>query len=787
MWGVVETISWRRARLLVAMGAIAVALAAAPTGLAQPLRPPTSDFSRYRLDPPAGVIYPKAVASADPGVSDASAVLTANDGRSARIQRTPAGDPVLLLDFGRNVSGVVEVGFTDASGAGVALMPAERLKYLVPPPYFPGTGDVQGDAAGSDDPSDRAPTARPPAGTRSTYATPGVLGAERWLAIRLTEPGSVSVDYVRIRYSPYRPGPNGYKGWFLSSDDQLNRIWFASAYTEQLIHRTNPEMLLDGAKRDRLVWIGDLTVSGPTEMLTTARSRALRNSLELIAGKQRPDGYLPANADPRGQPSRFEDLTFASYVALWPVALDQYYRFTADRGFVRAMLPTMRRAMDWLAQRVDRSDGLFQTSPAEANDWHPPDQPAGKVADTNTNYYSALRAAAELERAAGDPKRAAPFERQARTLRASFNAKFWDQAAGMYRLSHADANFPGDANVDAIVTGLAGGRNARRVLAGIRRRLWTRLGPATIEQSDDPAMTRYISPFVAGLELIARATNGDVQGAVDLTRRTWGYFLRADPASTMWEKLDVNGEPATYNPDGRGNDVFPAQGIFQRGFSSLAQGWSTGPIEFLTGYVLGVRLSAPGYARFVFAPSPAKRMRWARGVVPTPHGAIAAWWRATARRFTASLRVPHGERATVLLPARRVVSLRVDGRTAWRRRGGDGRSGPRVRRAGSRLRVTGLAAGRPHVLIVTRGPRIRAAPGEPSPFVRQTSTTQAAVGASVHAGFEGYREFAPPFWRPPELAAMSRSSPPPPAANPWTNRGSLTSAAAFRRSSTDGS
>jgi GNAT superfamily N-acetyltransferase len=29
-----------------------------------------------------------------------------------------------------------------------------------------------------------------------------------------------------------------------------------------------------------------------------------------------------------------------------------------------------------------------------------------------------------------------------------------------------------------------------------------------------------------------------------------------------------------------------------------------------------------------------------------------------------------------------------------------------------------------------------------------------AVGAGVAAGFEGYREFAPPFWRPPDAAAQ---------------------------------
>jgi hypothetical protein len=218
-------------------------------------------------------------------------------------------------------------------------------------------------------------------------------------------------------------------------------------------------------------------------------------------------------------------------------------------------------------------------------------------------------------------------------------------------------------------------------------------------------MTRYVSPFTVGLELLARGSVGDIENAIDLTRRTWGYFLTADPASTMWEKLDVNGEPATYNPDGQGNDVFPAQGIFQRGFSSLAQGWSTLPIEFLTGYVLGVRPDAPGYARFRFAPSPSGGMRWARGAVPTPRGRIAAWWRDSPRRLTASLRAPRREVASVRLPAAGARILRVDGHVAWRRHGGEVQGGPRVRLAGGRLRVTRLRAGTRHLLVVEKNAR----------------------------------------------------------------------------------
>jgi hypothetical protein len=114
----------------------------------------------------------------------------------------------------------------------------------------------------------------------------------------------------------------------------------------------------------------------------------------------------------------------------------------------------------------------------------------------------------------------------------------------------------------------------------------------------------------------------------------------------------LNGEPETYNPNGLLEDVFPNQGYFQRGFSSLAHAWSTGPVPFLSGYVLGVRPRTPGFRRWVFAPQPAG-LRWARGAVPTPRGRIAAWWRQRRNRFVAYVRAPRGTRGVVVVDGKR--------------------------------------------------------------------------------------------------------------------------------------
>ena len=682
---------WGRGVAFGLMAALALMPSVAAAGT-----PPPGDFSRYRLDSPTPTIAPKAVAETQGQVTGADGALAPGGGVAKLVKPDPGAEPVLLLDFGRTVSGILEVVIADSDGAEVQFVPAERRRYL-PDPFFPGTGDMQDDGAGSDDGTDRAPAYTPPKGP-SRYSSPGVLGAQRWIAIRLTQPGSVSIDAVRLRPTHLLPGRDGHPGFFLSSDDELNRAWYLSAYTEQLNHPLDPEVILDGAKRDRLVWTGDLVVAAHTEMYTTARPQAILNSLRTISEVQRDDGYLPANRDPRGVSQPFENLTFASYVALWSVAAGILDRYTGDDAAMRELLPALRKSIAWLEERIGE-DGLFVVRQGESANWHPPDLPTGKVADTNAAVYAALTAAAGIERRVGEAERARGLEARAAKLRAAFEAKLYDEAAGLYRLSDSSSAHPQDASVSAVLDGLASPARADRVLSALRERLWTKLGPATVDTDSEPGMTRYISPFVTSRELLARGERGDVTGGIELIRRLWGHFLREDPASTAWEKVDLNGEPETYNPNGLLEGVFPNQGYFQRGFSSLAHAWSTGPVPFLSGYVLGVRPRLPGFARWTVAPQTGG-LRWARGAVPTPKGRIESWWRDERRTFELDLRAPKGTTGTITLPAGR--SLRIDRRVVWTRTRGDRRGGPRVTASGGKLLVNTLRWGRAHRFLVRR-------------------------------------------------------------------------------------
>ena len=59
---------------------------------------------------------------------------------------------------------------------------------------------------------------------------------------------------------------------------------------------------------------------------------------------------------------------------------------------------------------------------------------------------------------------------------------------------------------------------------------------------------------------------------------------------------------------------------------SYDSGWSSGAAPALTEYVLGVTPETPGFARVHLAPHPAD-VAWAKGAVPTPHGAVHVYWR----------------------------------------------------------------------------------------------------------------------------------------------------------------
>ena len=73
--------------------------------------------------------------------------------------------------------------------------------------------------------------------------------------------------------------PVQYHGAFAASDDALTQIWSRAAYTLRLCMH---DFLVDGIKRDRLPWTGDLAVSLLANAYTFADAEIVRRSLTAL-------------------------------------------------------------------------------------------------------------------------------------------------------------------------------------------------------------------------------------------------------------------------------------------------------------------------------------------------------------------------------------------------------------------------------------------------------------------------------------------------------------------------
>lgn len=157
-------------------------------------------------------------------------------------------------------------------------------------------------------------------------------GGFRYLNVYHNSSGSVGLSSITTNFTamPHYADDalQDYTGYFHSDDEQLNRVWYAAAYTDQLctIPSTHgnslvdltanltyvptewwsnstltngSSALVDGAKRDKLIWPGDYSISLPGVFLSTNDQSTLKLSVaQLFAEQNATTGQLPYAAVP---------------------------------------------------------------------------------------------------------------------------------------------------------------------------------------------------------------------------------------------------------------------------------------------------------------------------------------------------------------------------------------------------------------------------------------------------------------------------------------------------------
>jgi glycogen debranching enzyme len=181
-------------------------------------------------------------------------------------------------------------------------------------------------------------------------------------------------------------------------------------------------------------WGRDTMISLEGLCLVTGRFQDAKWILRTFASYER-DGLIPNNIPDGGT----DGVYHAVDASLWFFhALDRYVRLSGDHETLDVLLPTVRRILD--AHRagtrfgigMDPKDGLLrQGAEGYMLTWMDSATPRrGKPVEINALWYNALRVMAGWLAERGDEAGEAQAAAEAERAKASFNTRFWNEAAG---------------------------------------------------------------------------------------------------------------------------------------------------------------------------------------------------------------------------------------------------------------------------------------------------------------------------------------------------------------------
>lgn len=586
----------------------------------------------------------------------------------------------ITLDFGVNIGGILNLTFGDDSAAariGVAF--SETRKYI----------ERQSEAS-TGGPRGRDGTVWVDAQPGETWTAPEALlrGGFRYVTLFVDDAATIELDDVVVDYtaSPLMDDLRAYPNHFYSSSEMLNRIWYAGAYTTQLTTiapttgRTWPapdvlwdnsattgvgeSILVDGAKRDRTVWPGDLGISQGTAFVSTGDTTSVRNSIATAYAHQRDSGELPY-AGP--QIGFYRSDTYHMWTLL---ATAENYENTADADWLAEVWPSYLAGLDYIRAKAGERDLLVID---ETNDTtHESRIPDGEEAMANVLYWRLLATGADLATDHGAGELAGELRGEADRVAAAIDRHLWDEQTGALQwYPDRDDIHPQSANSLAVWWGLLDEERGDRAMAALREANWVERGARTPERDND------LQLLFGSFELQAQLAAGDPaaqEAAVDLMKRQWGWMLESPqgPQSTFWESLRESGEVVS-------------------SYQSYAHGWSTGPTRALTEQVLGIEQSDGGQAWEV-DPHTAG-LGHAEGRLTTAAGPIDVDWVAEGDDLDIEFTAPEGTSGTIGVPLDgEKVLVKLDGEIVWNSSTGKEYGHP-VRRTGERVYIDDVDGG----------------------------------------------------------------------------------------------
>ncbi|KAM0714120.1 hypothetical protein Q7P37_011084 [Cladosporium fusiforme] len=409
----------------------------------------------------------------------------------------------------------------------------------------------------------------------------------------------------------------------------------------------NADTVVDGSRRDRIAYTGDLDIAGGAALASTNGVEYILGSLDLLGSYQASPGFFIPTAKiqqpPLEKPLNVNHTGLIGYSFNFLNAVAATYMHTGDLDFAKRWASPVQDMLDW-AHSQTLANGLFNVSQVSfSGDWNYYDPyQAGVVAKFNVIYAYALQECHQLLADAG--VNATVYTQRLGDLRTAIDQNLWsDDLKAYYVSDDITDGFAQDTNAIAILAGvnIDPSHSTETIIASLDS-LMNAHGPLAFSpQVISAGFQSYISPYASSYHLRAALASNASSSALKMLHRLWEPMANPDNANytgTLWETLDQDGKPAL--------------GLI----TSLCHGWAAGPTAELSKYVLGATPTAPGWKEFQVAPQ-TLGLKFARGKVPTPQGVISVDWQFDSEdMFSLVVEAPEGSKGTLILPQELVIA-----------------------------------------------------------------------------------------------------------------------------------
>ena len=356
---------------------------------------------------------------------------------------------------------------------------------------------------------------------------------------------------------------------FASKDDaSLADIRRISARAMQMCCH---EMLFDCPYYEQQMYPGDTRVQLNVISAMTRDDRMIKRAIELYDLGTRDDGQCPFNWPTRGTQEG------ATYTLCYLLMYGDYVMNHADRAWLRARLPGLRKSMAGM-EMYENADGLLENLPGWSfMDWvvgwrGDGTAPGGRFgegvnAEANLFWVLAMKSAACVERALGHELQAQYWDEKRVKLAAKIVETFWCAARGILADTPAMADFSEHAQCLALLGDVLPADKEKACFDHL------------ISDSDLKRTTVYFSYYL--FECYFKYGRGDLfQKRLDL----WRTYVKKGLTTTQEA------------PDSGKNG--------QNESRSDCHAWGAHPIWFMQTGLAGIRSAAPFFEKVLVAPCP---------------------------------------------------------------------------------------------------------------------------------------------------------------------------------------